>query len=130
MRFPSKEIVEQVRKKYPAGTRVQLQKMDDPQAPPVGTFGTVYIVDDTGSLCVHWDNGCGLNVIYGVDAVLKVEVTTVCYGVKTEWTSRKEAEDYFLRAMAGCDSASSECSRYSRIYTQLLIGCTLCSDEE
>lgn len=29
MKFPSKEIVEQVRKKYPAGTRVELRKMDD-----------------------------------------------------------------------------------------------------
>lgn len=29
MKFPSKEIVEQVRKKYPAGTRVELLKMDD-----------------------------------------------------------------------------------------------------
>lgn len=29
MKFPSREIVEQVRKKYPAGTRVELLKMDD-----------------------------------------------------------------------------------------------------
>ncbi len=69
MRMPSEKIVEQVRKKYPAGTRVELVKMDDVQAPPIGTKGTVYAVDDTASLCVHWDNGSGLNVVYGEDIV-------------------------------------------------------------
>ncbi|MCC8175681.1 MAG: DUF4314 domain-containing protein, partial [Bacteroidales bacterium] len=65
MRFPSKEIVERVRKQYPAGTRVELVQMDDVQAPPVGTMGTVTAVDDTGSLLMHWDNGSHLNVVYG-----------------------------------------------------------------
>ena len=37
MRFPSREIVEQVRKEYPVGTRVELVQMDDFQAPPIGT---------------------------------------------------------------------------------------------
>ena len=73
MRFPSKEILEQVRRQYPVGTRVELLHMDDVQAPPIGTKGTVTGVDDTGSLMVDWDNGSGLNVIYGVDRVRKVE---------------------------------------------------------
>ena len=73
MRFPSKEIVEQVRRQYPVGTRVKLLHMDDVQAPPIGTKGTVPGVDDTGSLMVDWDTGSGLNVIYGVDRVRKVE---------------------------------------------------------
>ena len=67
MRFPNKEQIELLRKKYPTGTRVELLQMEDVQAPPRGTKGTVYGVDDTGSLLVHWDNGSGLNVIYGVD---------------------------------------------------------------
>jgi hypothetical protein len=46
--------------------------MDDVQAPPIGTKGTVHGVDDTGSLLVHWDDGSGLNVIYGEDIVRKV----------------------------------------------------------
>ena len=72
MRFPNKEIVDSLRNQYPAGTRVELVKMDDVQAPPAGTRGTVLGVDDTGSLLMKWDNGCGLNVIYGEDIVREV----------------------------------------------------------
>lgn len=57
--FPSKEIVERVRKEYPAGVRVELLRMDDPQAPPVGTLGTVIGVDDAANILVKWDNGSG-----------------------------------------------------------------------
>ena len=67
MRFPSKETVERIREEYPVGTRVELVQMDDPQAPPVGTKGTVRGVDDIGSIMVAWDNGCGLSVAYGED---------------------------------------------------------------
>lgn len=73
MRFPNKEIVERVRKEYPAGTRVELVRMDDVQAPPIGTRGTVIGVDDTASLLMRWDNGSHLNVVYGEDAVRKIE---------------------------------------------------------
>jgi hypothetical protein len=69
MRFPSKETVERVRKQYPVGTRVELVSMDDRQAPPPGTKGTVVGVDDTASLLMRWDNGSGLNVVYGEDIV-------------------------------------------------------------
>ena len=71
MRFPNRAIVESLRREYPAGTRVELVQMDDVQAPPAGTLGTVLGVDDTGSLLMKWDNGSGLNVIYGVDFVRK-----------------------------------------------------------
>lgn len=73
MRFPSKEIVESVRKQYPVGCRVELVQMDDVQAPSAGTKGTVIGVDDTGSLLMRWDNGSGLNVVYGEDIVRKVD---------------------------------------------------------
>ena len=72
MKFPSREIVERIRREYPAGTRVELVRMDDVQAPPAGTQGTVKGVDDTGSLLMRWDNGSGLNVVYGEDIVRKV----------------------------------------------------------
>lgn len=67
MKFPSKETVERVRSQYPAGMRVELVQMDDVQAPPVGTKGTVWGVDDTASIMVRWDNGSGLHVVYGED---------------------------------------------------------------
>lgn len=70
--FPNIKIVEAIRKEYPAGTRVRLVKMDDIQAPPLGTEGTVVGVDDTGSLLMHWDNGSHLNIVYGSDEVEKV----------------------------------------------------------
>ena len=67
-RFPSRELVESLRKRYPVGCRVELLRMDDPQAPPIGTRGTVRGVDDIASIIVAWDNGCGLSVAYGADA--------------------------------------------------------------
>ena len=72
MTFPRHEEVLRIRKQYPAGTLVELVKMDDPQAPPIGTKGTVRGVDDIGSIMVAWDNGCGLSVAFGVDACRKV----------------------------------------------------------
>ena len=72
MNFPSREIVEIVKKQYPAGTRVELVRMDDVQAPPPGTRGTVTGVDDTASIMVRWDNGSGLNVVYGEDVCRKI----------------------------------------------------------
>ena len=73
MRFPDRATVERVRREYPAGTIVELVKMDDPQAPPVGTLGEVLGVDDTASLIMRWNNGSGLNVVYGEDIVRKVK---------------------------------------------------------
>lgn len=72
MRMISEKELKHLLEAYPAGTRVKLIQMDDVQAPPVGTLGTVIGVDDTGSLLMHWDNGSGLNVIYGEDLVQKV----------------------------------------------------------
>ncbi len=72
MKFPSKERLAELRNKYPVGCRVELISMDDFQAPPIGTFGTVRGVDDAGNLLVRWDNGSGLNVVLGVDEVQKI----------------------------------------------------------
>lgn len=128
MRFPNKEMVERIRRDYPAGSRVELVRMDDVQAPPIGTRGTVQGVDDTGSLMMRWDNGSGLNVVWGEDIVRKLDaVTTVCYGEKRVWDSRKEAADFFLQAIAGTEGA--ECERYTTIYAKLVQGLEVCSDD-
>lgn len=72
MNIPSREIVNQLRNKYPAGTRIKLTGMDDVQAPPIGTLGTVQGVDDMGSIMVHWNNGSTLSLVYGVDSCEKI----------------------------------------------------------
>jgi hypothetical protein len=63
----TKKQLAELRTTYPKGTRIELLKMDDFQAPPLGTKGTVVGVDDIGSILVHWDNGSSLNLIYGED---------------------------------------------------------------
>ena len=68
-----RETVARVRADFPPGTRVELVKMDDPQAPPIGTKGTVLYVDDIASLCMRWDNGSSLHVAYGEDIVRKID---------------------------------------------------------
>lgn len=72
MRFITTEQLAELRNRYPVGCRVRLLEMDDQQAPPVGTCGTVKGVDDTGSIMVAWDNGGSLNVLYGIDRCQKI----------------------------------------------------------
>ena len=72
MKFPSRQIVKKLRAEYPTGIRVELVKMDDIQAPPVGTKGTVIGVDDIGSIMVRWDNGSSLHIVYGEDKCRKI----------------------------------------------------------
>lgn len=64
--------VQELRRMYPAGTRIKLVEMDDVQAPPAGTLGTVQFVDDAGNIIMRWDNGSGLSLIEGVDRFEKV----------------------------------------------------------
>ena len=72
MRLPRRETIEMLRRQYPAGCRVELTQMEDPQAPPVGTLGTVIGIDDIGSIMVAWDNGSSLSVAYGEDHCRRV----------------------------------------------------------
>lgn len=73
MRFPTRDEVNRLREMYPKGTRVELLEMNDIQAPPIGTKGTVRYVDDAAGIGVNWDNGSSLSVIYGVDRIKKLE---------------------------------------------------------
>lgn len=68
-----RETVERLRWEYPVGCRVELVQMDDVQAPPIGTKGTVRGVDDIGSIMVRWENGCGLSVAYGEDMCRRID---------------------------------------------------------
>ena len=60
-----------IKEQYPVGTRILLKQMDDTQAPPFGTLGTVRGVDSIGNILVQWDNGSTLSVTE-VDEVIKI----------------------------------------------------------
>lgn len=72
MKYPNKERLELLRKEYPEGCRVELVKMDDVQAPPLGTKGTVKYVDDIGTIHIKWENGSSLGAAFGEDIIKKV----------------------------------------------------------
>lgn len=72
-RFPSKETVEQLRRWFPKGTRVELVIMNDLYSKlKPGDRGTVDFVDDTGTIFCTWDSGSALGVVYGEDKVIKL----------------------------------------------------------
>ena len=73
MRTPRPEIIERLREDFPVGCRVELLRMDDVQAPPIGTLGTVIGVDAIGTIHGDWDNGCGLGVAYGEDDCRRID---------------------------------------------------------
>ncbi|MEF2688665.1 MAG: DUF4314 domain-containing protein [Christensenellales bacterium] len=68
-----RETVELLRQEYPVGCRVELLQMEDVQAPPIGTKGTVRGVDDIGSIMVSWDTGSSLSVVYGEDSCRRID---------------------------------------------------------
>ena len=72
MTIITREEVERLRQQYPSGTVVRLVRMDDIQAPPVGTKGTVRYVDDIGTIHVSWETGSSLGIVYGMDKIEKV----------------------------------------------------------
>lgn len=66
--------IEILRKRYPIGTRIKLVHMDDIQAPPTGTLGTVRYVDDIGTIHIKWDNGSSLGlVVVGGDSFVVIQ---------------------------------------------------------
>ena len=64
----SREQVQRIREQYPPGTRIRLYHMEDAQAVPEGTEGTVVAVDDMGQIHMKWDNGRTLALIPGEDS--------------------------------------------------------------
>ena len=52
-----------LKKRLPENTRIKLISMNDIQAPPSGTLGTVVGIDDIGMVLVEWDNGSTLSLI-------------------------------------------------------------------
>ena len=71
--FVNEKRVAFLKKEYPAGTRVELVRMDDPYTKlQPGDRGTVREVDDIGTIHVSWDCGSSLGVVDGEDEVMKI----------------------------------------------------------
>lgn len=69
MKFPNKGYLEQLRKQYPVGTRIQLISMRDEKYSVLpGTVGEVTHIDDMGSIHMKWQNGSSLALIPEVDS--------------------------------------------------------------
>ena len=69
----SRQMLEKLRKEYPAGTKVELICLEDPYREiPAGTIGTVEFVDDAGQIHMKWQTGSCLALIPGVDSFRKV----------------------------------------------------------
>lgn len=63
------EEIRRIKETYTPGMRIRLLKMNDSQAPPSGTEGTICGVDDMGSLLVTWDTGSNLAIILDEDEI-------------------------------------------------------------
>ncbi len=68
------EMLKSLRSYFPAGTRVELVRMEDPYTKlKPGDRGTVSFIDDTGTIFVNWDTGSRLGVVFGEDEIIKIE---------------------------------------------------------
>ena len=79
MKIYDQKQVEQLRKRYPKGTRLCLDFMDEPGMPP-GLQGTVAFIDDAGQIHMNWDCGRSLALIPGVDSFSRLSEPTKIKG--------------------------------------------------
>ena len=69
MKFPNKAYLEQLRKQYPKGTKLQMITMrNEKYHVPPGTVGEVTHIDDMGNIHICWQNGSSLAIIPEVDS--------------------------------------------------------------
>jgi hypothetical protein len=73
-KLPSKETVERLRERYPAGTRVELVSMDDQYSKlQPGDKGSIEFFDATGTAFVKRDGGSNLGLVYGADRFRRID---------------------------------------------------------
>lgn len=72
-RIPTRAQVERIRATYPAGSRVELIRIDDPYTHlRKGDQGTVIGVDDAGQIMMRWDRGSSLSLIPEADEFRRI----------------------------------------------------------
>ena len=75
--FLDRDYVQNIKDRYPPGTRIMLDHMgDDPHPIPPGTKGTVRVVDDAGTVHCNFDNGRSLGLVPGEDSFNKIAERT------------------------------------------------------
>lgn len=71
--FNDRDYVESIKRRYPSGTRIVLDRMGDDLRPiDTGTKGTVLHVDDIGTVHCAFDNGRQLGLVPGEDSFHKI----------------------------------------------------------
>lgn len=80
----SEKKVEMLRQRYPEGTRICLDHMEDLCPVESGTCGTVQFVDDAGTLHCKFDDGRMLGVITDVDKFHKIDQEQTQTGEQAE----------------------------------------------
>ena len=74
MQFPNEQQLQALRERYPAGTKIRLNHMNDLYSPiPDGTVGEVQYVDDGGNIHMIWQNGRTLSLIEGTDSFIIIK---------------------------------------------------------
>ena len=76
--------IEMLRQRYPEGTQICLDHMEDLCPVESGTCGTVRFVDDAGTLHCKFDNGRMLGVIPDVDQFHKIDQEQAQNDTQTE----------------------------------------------
>ncbi len=86
----NKNKVELLRQRYPEGTRICLDHMEDLCPVESGTCGEVQFVDDAGTLHCKFDNGRMLGVIPNVDDFHVVKQEQIQVDEQTERITETE----------------------------------------
>lgn len=69
-----REQLNELKKKYPVGTKIRLISMpQEPNPVPRGTIGTVTGIDDLGTIHMNWNTHSTLGLVVGIDKFEIVE---------------------------------------------------------
>jgi hypothetical protein len=80
-----RDEVDEIKRDYPPGTRIELVEMDGEARMPSGLKGSVSMIDDAGQIHMKWENGSSLALVPGVDSFQKLpEAERVPKQSKTE----------------------------------------------
>ena len=109
------KVIAKRKKVWKKGDRIELISMDDVQAPPAGTTGTVIGVDDMGQIMVNWDNGSTLSVIPEAGDSIR-RIPNMSFPIKAQFNVCSNYQSCFARKMTineiGPNSHCLECDLY------------------